>query len=149
VIVEQEANRSLKDIEEREVEVYKSWAEIMSEEDVPSQAMRKLSVEEKTETTTPSKFRWRTPAPQPIDEMDSDSDDLAFQTALARQKRTVTREVACVREMLDEDERRQAYRKEKAKRTEDKLNDALWFVAQEAKKAAKKGGVDDDQSSPK
>ena len=84
-----------------------------------------------------------------MDELDSDSDDLAFQVALARQKRTVNREVAILREMMDEDERRQEYRKEKKKRIEDKLNDALWFFAKEAKKLAKKGGVEDDQSSPK
>jgi len=51
--------------------------------------------------------------------------------------------------MVNEDKRRQEYRKGKKKRIEDKLNDALWFVAQEAKKMAKKGGVETDQSSPK
>jgi len=63
--------------------------------------------------------------------------------------RPLTSKVTILREMIDEDERRQEYRKEKKKRIEDKLNDALWFVAQEAKKMAKKGGVETDQSSPK
>jgi len=123
----------------------------MSEEDVPSKEMRRLTVEEKeeTETTTSTKYKRRRPPSPPMDELDSDSSDLEFQVALARQKRRVNREVAILREMVDEDERRQEYRKEKKKRIEDKLNDALWFVAQEAKKDVKKGGVETDQSSPK
>jgi len=153
VIIEQVANRSTEDIEVEVGVPTKSWAEIMSEEDVPSKAMRRLTVEEKEETktttTTSTTYKRRRPASPPMDELDSDSDDLGFQVALARQKRTVTREVAILREMIDEDERRQEYRKEKKKRIDDKLKDALWFVAQEAKKMAKKGGVETDQSSPK
>ena len=61
--------------------------------------------------------------------------------------RPLTSEVTILREMINEDD--EEYRKEKKKRIEDKLNDALWFVAQEAKKMAKKGGVETDQSSPK
>jgi len=151
VIIEQEANRSTEDIEEGEgeIEVNKPWAEIMSEEDVPSNAMRRLTVEEKTETTTTSsKRRWRTPSTPKSDATDSDSEDLAFQTELLRLKKTVARNVARLRAMLTEDEKRRERRRQKAKDTKDNLNDALWFVAQEAKKEAKKGGVNDDQSSP-
>ncbi len=146
----QEANRSVKDIEVDEGPPAKSWLEIMSEEDCPSKEMQRLSVEEKeqTETTSPKYKRRRPPSP-PMDELDSDSSDLEFQVALARQKRRVNREVAILREMVDEDEKRQEYRKEKKKRIDAKLSDALWFVAQEAKKMAKKGGVETDQSSPK
>jgi len=56
--------------------------------------------------------------------------------------------VARLRTLLTEDEKRREHRRQKAKETEDNFNDAMWFVAQEAKKSAKKGGVDEDQSSP-
>jgi hypothetical protein len=149
VIIEQEANRSTEDIEEEEVEVNKPWAEIMSEEDVPSAAMRRLTVEEKTETTTTSsKRRWRTPSTPKSDATDSDNEDLALQSEIVRLKKSIARDVARLRTLLTEDEKRREHRRQKAKETKDNFNDAMWFVAQEAKKSAKKGGVDDDQSSP-
>jgi len=149
VIIEQEANRSTEEIEEEEVEVNKPWAEIMSEEDVPSAAMRRLTVEEKTETTTTSsKRRWRTPSTPKSDATDSDSEDLALQSEIVRLKKSIARDVARLRTLLTEDEKRREHRRQKAKETEDNFNDAMWFIAQEAKKSAKKGGVDDDQSSP-
>jgi len=152
VIVEQEANRSTEDIEEEEVEVNKPWAEIMSEEDVPSAAMRRLTVEEKTETTTTSsKRRYRTPSTPKSDATDSDSEDFARQAEIVHLKKSIACDVAHLRGLLTKDEEQRERRRQRAKETEDNFNDAMWFVAQEAKaakKAVKKGGVDDDQSSP-
>ena len=51
--------------------------------------------------------------------------------------------------MVEEDESRQERCREKRKRIDDRVNEALWFVAQQAKKDAEKGGVKTDQSSPK
>ncbi len=152
VIVEQEANRSTEDIEEEEVEVNKPLAEIMSEEDVPSAAMQRLTVEEKTETTTTSsKRRYRTPSTPKSDATDSDSKDFARQAEIVRLKKSIARDLARLRGLLTKDKEQRERRRQRAKETEDNFNDAMWFVAQEAKaakKAVKKGGVDDDQSSP-
>jgi len=111
--------------------------------------MRRLSVGE-TEKSRSSKVipkRRRDPSP-PFDELDSGSSDLEFQVELARQKRRVNREVAILKDMVEEDERRQARRLDKKKRIDQKVQEALWFVAQQVKKDAEKGGVEADKSTP-
>ena len=147
--VAQVENRSVKDVMMVDADAQKSWADIMSDEDIPAAEMKRLSVGEKEgypkAKVTPK--RRRPPSP-PFDELDSDSSDLEFQVALARQKRRVNREVAILKEMVEEDESRQARRLDKKKRIDQKLNEALWFVAKTVKEDAEKGGVKTHQSSP-
>ena len=86
--------------------------------------------------------RRRGPSP-PLDLMCSDSSDVEFQLELTRQKRRVNREVGILRDMVEEDDRRQQRRLDKRQRIDARVNESLLYVAQLLKKDAEKGGVDE------
>jgi hypothetical protein len=75
--------------------------------------------------------------------MCSDSSDVEFQLELTRQKRRVNREVAVLRDMVEEDERRQQRRLDKKRRMDARVNESLQFVADLQRRNPEKGGVDE------
>ena len=130
---------------EEEIAKEKPWAEQVSEEDEPAQAMRRLSVKERSPSPTEAKVipkRRRGPSP-PLDLMCSGSSDVEFQRELTRQKRRVNREVAVLRDMVEEDERRQQRRLDKKRRMDERTNESLGYVAAMQRRSSKKGGVDE------
>ncbi len=78
-----------------------------------------------------------------MDLMCSDSSDVEFQLELTRQKRRVNREVAVLRDIVEEDERRQQRRLDKRQRMDARVNESLQYVASLQRKNPEKGGVDE------
>ena len=152
----QVTNQSTENIEVDKVTPGKTWEEAMSEEDIPSKEMRRLSVEDKKKTSnnpakgmardsTPKRPRY--PSPHFQKDLESDSDDLEFQVELTRQKRRVNREVAILKDMMEEEEKRMMRRQEKRRRIDSKIQESLQYVEQYTKKDTEKGGVKTPESS--
>ncbi len=75
--------------------------------------------------------------------MCSDSSDVEFQLELTRQKRRVNLEVAVLRDMVEEDERRQQRRLDKKRRMDARTNESIQYVAALQRRNSEKGGVDE------
>ena len=107
--------------------------------------MRRLLVKERSPSPTVAKVipkRRRGPSP-PLDLMCSDSSDVEFQLDLTRQKRRVNREVAVLRDMVEEDERRHQRRLDKKRRMDERTNESIRYVADLQRRNSEKGGVDE------
>ncbi len=121
----------------------------MSDEHDTDKTMRSLSVGDKQSSSSNAKVipkRRRAPSPLRDDPLCSDSSimsDAEFQLQLDKQTKRVNHEVTILRDMVEEDERRQQWRLEKRRRVDQRVDESLLFVAQLLKKDAEKGGVNE------
>ncbi len=129
----------------------------IADEDNTAMTMLSLSLGEQQSKTPDAKVqpsspdtrtmnkRRRVPSLPREDPLGTDSSlisDLELQGAVSRQTVIVNHQVTILKDMMEEDERRQEWRLKKRQQVDQQVDESLLFVAQLLEKDAKRGGVD-------